>query len=381
MQYLKSNKMTISMLLLLIIAITLGVISAEASGGGFTVTPIFPENQVPETGGFFDLMVKPGMNQNIQVNITNTSSTQVSVSTITFTPTTNINGIIDYGSPGMPDETLEIDFAEVAIPEREVTILTPGETKTLTITLSVPEQGFDGTVLGAIHTINNITDDEIAVAQETGTIINRFTYAIPVRLQITQSEIEPELVFGGISTRLINHRAAIVAEIRNPLPRVTRDVFVSAEVFPQGESNPAFERERIEVEFAPHSIFPLAFVDEAGEGLRPGLYDAVIRLEREDRVWEFSESFEIEAAEAIAMNEGALNLQEAHLQSHVLNTPNNVVVWILVVTGCIIALLVIILIIILKINRDKIVSKSLLKSYQKSRDYQTQQHIAKYEKR
>jgi len=349
MQQLKHIIIVAFVLFALSVTLSFGAFSAGAIGGGFSVTPVLPENQVPDTPGFFDLMVTPGMRQTIEISITNTTSEELSVSTVTFTPTTNINGIIDYGSPGTPDETLTIDFADIAIPERDITVLSPGETRYLSIALSIPDEGFDGIILGAINTINNIDQTEAAQA---GTIISRFTFAIPVRLQITSDEIEPQIIFGGISTRLINHRAAIVAEIRNPLPRITRDVIVSAAVYPQGGNRPVFTRENIEVEFAPHSIFPLAFVDEAGIGLSPGLYTTVIHLERESRVWEFKEDFEVFAAEAIILNEGALNLQALQPSQGLPGVLAYIDLWLLLTLAGTLTLLIIIIVFTIVIRKS-----------------------------
>jgi hypothetical protein len=301
----------LSAFLIVLITFTFSSINAAAIGGGFAVTPFYPENQVPETIGFFDLHVTPAMNQTITISITNTISQEVTVSTTTFTPTTNINGIIDYGAPGTPDETLSIDFAKIAVPERELTTLTPGETKKLSIDISIPDEGFDGILLGVIHTIKSITDEELAKAEETGGIISRYTFAIPVRLQITFDEIEPELLLGEISTRLVNYRAAVVVEIRNPLPRITRYVTARADVFKQGERRPTLTKENLEIEFAPNSVFPLALVDEAAIGFSEGKYTVAVTLEHDGRIWEFSEDFEIHATEAHLINEGALNLQIA----------------------------------------------------------------------
>ncbi|MCL2279419.1 MAG: DUF916 and DUF3324 domain-containing protein [Oscillospiraceae bacterium] len=356
MQQLKCTIKISLVLLVLSVALSFGVFGALGAGvigGGFSVTPVLPENQVPDSLGFFDLMVKPGMEQTIQIIITNTTSEELSVSTVTFTPTTNINGIIDYGSPGTPDETLTTDFADIAIPERDITVLSPGETRYLSIDISIPDEGFDGIILGAINTINNITDEQLAEAANTGTIINRFTFAIAVRLQIGAEEAEPQLVFGGISTRLINHRAAIVAEIRNPLPRITRDVIASAAVYRQGENLPILTREDIEVEFAPHSVFPLAFVDEAGVGLGEGLYTALIRLERDGKVWEFNEDFEILATEAAALSEGALNLQTAQPSEGMSDILAEIELWVLLILGGTLALLAVVAVFTLKVSKNR----------------------------
>jgi len=335
-------------------ALIFGAFRVSALGGGFSVTPIFPENQVHDSLGFFDLLVRPGMRQTIQINITNTSSEEVSVTTTTFTPTTNINGIIDYGSPGTPDETLSFDFAEIALPEREVTVLSSGETELLTIDIAIPDEGFDGIILGAIHTINNITDDELAKVVAAGSIVNRYTFTIPVRLQISHDEIKPELIFGGISTRLINHRAAVVAEVRNPLPRITRDVTASAAVYSQGENRPVFTRDNIEIEFAPHSVFPLAFVDEAGIGLAPGNYTAVIKLEREGNLWEFNEDFEILATEANEINSSALNLQIAPQPKSSLFAPlADINIELLVASATVFLLLIVVSIVIIILRNEK----------------------------
>jgi hypothetical protein len=136
-----------------------------------------------------------------------------------------------------------------------------------------------------------------------GGILSRFTFAVPIRLQISQSsqeEIAPDLLLGEIETKLVNHQAAIVINIRNPLPRITRYVNTTAHVYLHGSETPFMSQEALEVAFAPNSIFPLALVDTLGAGIGSGSYTAKVMLELDGRTWEFTQDFIIESTQAVA---------------------------------------------------------------------------------
>ena len=279
-----------------------------ANTGGFALTPIFPENQDPDTQGFFNIMVTAGQQQEISVRIRNFRDEPITVELSLITASTNRNGIIEYSSPGIQDETMAYAFADIArfLYDSEEIYIPAGQSVDVPIVINIPEEGFDGIILGAVHALLGITDEEIAAA---GTIINRFAGVIPVRLQENDIRIAPDFLLGDVHADVINRRPAVVAEIRNPAPRVTLNVLARVEIIPVGADEPVLTRTNVNVDFAPNSIFHFTITDDMGIGLEAGDYIARVGLEHREMSWSFESQFEILPGEAERLQEAALNIQ------------------------------------------------------------------------
>ena len=299
--------LTIMVIVFLVSVIAPGI-TAEASIGGFSVNPIFPENQIPGETGFFDLLVTPGDRQEIGISVNNRSDEEIQISITLVTATTNRNGIIDYTAPGISDVTLRHGFADIASwpLEGELISISPGYSGEIPIFIDIPSQGFDGIILGAVRVTSELTDEQIA---EGGMIVNRFSHIIVVRMQEegNYTELPADFQLGEVGAGLVNHRATIVADIRNPQARFSRPVTVSSQIFPAGSNTPLFERSDTTVYFAPNSVFEYSMIDDSDAGsvhaLEAGTYLARIQLVYNGIPWEFEREFQIGATEAADLNE------------------------------------------------------------------------------
>ena len=307
----KMYKMYVAAVVLLTCAFALAF-TAEVKAGGFSVAPVFPSNQRAESTGSFNLDMEPGQFQEVFIQVTNQQDNPIEVEINLITPGTNRNGIIDYTSTGVLDETLINSFSDIAfLPVDNIVTIPPNTVAQVPFIIEVPEEGFEGEKLGAVHVLLGITDEELEAA---GTIVNRFANVIAVRLNQVgsppMSSIIPDFVLGGVDMELVNHRASIVANIRHPQPRLSMGALVHSQVYAVGGDSPIFSSENISVDFAPHSIFPLTMTDRAGYGIAPGDYIIRIQMEHEGRNWSFEEAFTIEAQHAAAINVASVNQQQ-----------------------------------------------------------------------
>jgi len=140
--------------------------------------------------------------------------------------------------------------------------------------------------------------------------INQFAHVMIVRLQEGDITIEPDFLLGDVRAEIANHRAAIVADVRNPLPRMTMGVVANAQVYQAGQDTPLFNMVDVDVDFAPNAVFPFTMIDMEGFGVHPGAYLARIQLEHNGRRWEFEREFTVYPQEAAAVNEAAVNQHE-----------------------------------------------------------------------
>jgi len=297
-------------LMFVFLASTFSLSTPAQAMGGFSVSPIFPENQNEATRGFFDLRVVPGERQEFGITINNRNEEDATVSVHLITASTNRNGIINYTSPGYNDETMRHAFSDIASlsPADQGIITIPGGgSRTVQITADIPREGFDGIILGSIRVLEELTEEQIAAG---GMIVNRYSFVLAVRLQQTERDIQPDFLLGDVSAQLVNHRTAIVAQVRHIQPRMTMGATANSQIYVRGENTPLFYREDVSVNFAPNTVFPFVIANNIGRGLEPGHYIARIQLEHEGRTWNLEHEFEITADEAAGLLDAAVDVYE-----------------------------------------------------------------------
>jgi len=332
------KKLTVAIVLaLMIAALTIPVAAMD-----FQVLPELPDNQRHNDSTFFDLLVTPGQRQNLVIEIRNISDNDIVVLVETITASTGRNGQINYTSRGELDETLRFSFEDlVTLPQDhfEVPALSSIE---VAIDLEVPNEWFDGAILGSIRVLREATQEE---RDEGGMIVNQFASVTAVRLVTREDaeEIPVDLALGEITAELINYRASIVVPIRNLQPRIIQGARATARIFPLGANQPIFEYNLERLDFAPNSVFPFSFVDREGYGIEAGDYTAVIEVEHEGEVWSFNQDFHITAQAAATVNESAVNQHGAVRPQQGLT----MWMWIAIIGGGLLLIVIIILIIVL----------------------------------
>ena len=320
-------------------------LSAGANMGGFSVSPIFSENQNPATQGFFDLRVGAGGQQEISISISNLGEEPIDVEVMLVTAATNRNGIISYSGSGQIDRDIPHQFAEMASFPGDGNINIPaGQSAILPITIDLPSDGFDGVILGSVRVLLGISDEERAQA---GMIVNRFAQTIPIRLTHREGIPDPDFLMGGVAAELVAHRAAIVAEIRHPIPRQTMGAAVSAQIYPAGSSDAIFTVSEMSVDFAPNTVFPFSLIDDAGFGIQAGNYTATILIEHDGRTWTFEEPFTIALQEAAAVNTAAANQQQQQQPAGGLAIP----IWVIAAIGAGVVIMVVLIFLVVKSKR------------------------------
>jgi len=282
------------------------VLAMPAAAMEFSVNADLPENQRQNGSLFFDLLVYPGQEQEIEIVISNTSDADIVVLVETIAASTNRNGQINYTSREPRDESLKFSFEDIAkIPESNYVV--PAESSIrVPISLTIPNEPFEGAILGSIRVLREATQEERDAA---GAIVNQFANVTAVRL--VQSEaaenIPADFTLAGLSATLVNYKASIVANIRNPQPIIIKGASANAVVYPLGSEKAIFEQSIETLDFAPNSTFPLSFIDREGYGIEAGDYKAVIEIRYKGQAWNFEQDFTIEPQVAETINDGALN--------------------------------------------------------------------------
>lgn len=267
-------------------------VEAQSSdeGVGFSVQAILPENQ-RETGvTYFDLLVEPDESQTLRVEIFNHEDTPLEVQVTPTTSSTNRNGLIVYEPQEEFDESLEYPISELVELDANTVIVPANNSQIVDVHLDIPEDPFEGYLLGGLHFEKVLTEEE--ENNEGVQIQNRYAYLIGLQVTEDEQQMEFNLELRDIVPTLVNYRTAVVAKIQNDQPNIMSDVIISAEVYEAGGEEPIKTAMMENVQFAPNSTMDFV-IDWENQYLEPGDYQLKLLATSGEYEWEWDESFSI----------------------------------------------------------------------------------------
>ncbi|WP_054711088.1 DUF916 domain-containing protein [Bacillus sp. JCM 19041] len=138
---------------------------AEASEFNFSVTTIIPDNQRDPNKTYYDLVLEPGETQTVEMLLQNDTESDVVIAPTIHSATTNVNGVVEYGSNEIEaDETLQFPLEEWVSTEEEIVVPAGGEFM-LPLQIEMPDEAFDGVIAGGI-TLQEQRESKDATANE-----------------------------------------------------------------------------------------------------------------------------------------------------------------------------------------------------------------------
>lgn len=310
-----------------------------ASSPNFSVQAILPENQKSKNVSYFDFELMPNSQQTIEIAISSVSAVgeERTYKIEVNNATTNRNGLVDYSEGDREkDSSLKIALSEIVKVVPTVTI-PHGETVRVPIQIDMPDEHFEGILLGGI-TVTEVEDELEDTKQQ---VTNVFYYNIG--LALSQGDVTPplELNLVGVSKSQENRRSIISGIIQNPTARILRNLSIDASIHRKGQVKPLFYRSETNMAMAPNSNFDFG-VGTEDQPLKAGSYTMKVKATAEDEEWEWTKAFEITKEEAKKLNETAVGLEI-----------NNTILYIGVAVGLLSALLVIITLLIVTNKRIK----------------------------
>ncbi|WP_086312960.1 hypothetical protein A5821_000532 [Enterococcus sp. 7F3_DIV0205] len=327
------NKRIISLLLLIIMISSLPL-NASAQDGtmNFSVTAVIPDNQIDKTKTYFDLKMKPGQVQELEVSMNNPLDEEVTVENNANTAITNDNGIVDYSNADPKlDETLKAPFSVISEVEKETTIPAKSS-KILKIKVTMPDKELDGVILGGLH-FTEKEDKEKDDKENSGVQIkNRFAFAIGVLIRQNDNIVKPDLKLGKIQPSQVNYRNVLKANIQNTQPVIIQDMEIDARVTKKGSKETLFEQKKPGVRMAPNSNFNFGMSWENQE-FKAGKYTLHMNVSSGSEKWKWSKDFEISQKEAKELNEKAVELKVDYTKWYIIGGVVGVIVLMLITFG------------------------------------------------
>ncbi|HBM3881570.1 TPA: DUF916 and DUF3324 domain-containing protein [Listeria innocua] len=282
-----------------------------AEGNSFSVKAILPANQASSVT-YFDLQMEPKQKQKLDVEITNQSKEQMTINCVANTAITNEMGYVDYSIPKTkPDETLKYPFADITeVSDSEIT-LEPNETKIWSVNIQMPEESYDGIILGGLHfkeKTKEKTEKETKQEKEVQ-IKNEYAYVIGVKLTEKTTIVKPELALNQIKAGSRNYRNVVEINLQNTKATLVGGLAVDSKIYKQGSEKVLHEAKRTDLSMAPNSNFNYS-VDWENQELKPGKYKLHLVAKNKDDKWEWTKDFTISSDEAKKANDKALGLEK-----------------------------------------------------------------------
>ncbi|MGG5370911.1 DUF916 and DUF3324 domain-containing protein [Enterococcus sp. AZ196] len=320
----------------------------EGESAGYSVAKVAPTTpQVDEASSFYDLLVKPGDEIEIQAEVTNHSSSEAKIKMGDYTTYTNSNGEINYSAPlakKKKDKSLKIPFSDIAeIKGASAETLSPGEKKVVAMKINVPQDAPEGVILGSWYFEKEdqaSSDPKKEEKKKTGiNIENRFAYAMAVKLTVQKEIAAPNMNLLKVFPDLNNYQKVINANVQNDQPAIISNLNFTGKVTKKGSSRALITGQLKDRKMAPNSNFNVPFF-LGKEPLKAGKYTLHLKATTTDskwekKTWQWTKDFTITREEADKLNEEAINDPEPE--------PNYLIYLLIAIIGLLVILLLVVL--------------------------------------
>ena len=322
--------------------IFLGILSIFSifanEGVYFSVSSIIPENQINKNLSYFNLKVAPSSSQELKVKIFNNKKHEIKVKAMITPATTCRNGFISYTNLTSYDESLKYPLPDILkLEQSEYTVPAEGSV-TATALLSMPQEHFDGIILGGL--VFTKADDSSEATREnqmSAKIENEYQYVVGVMLSENDNKVTANMNLKYIKSTLANYHTNLAINLQNDTPVIIPNLKISGTVYKKGNSEVYKFTEKENIKMAPNSNFDF-MVDWQNHKFEAGEYRVHVVAQNGEYFWEWDENFTITPEQVNDINKDAVDLISA--------IPN----WVYIVLAILILILVALLSFIIGCN-------------------------------
>ncbi|HHZ6741386.1 DUF916 and DUF3324 domain-containing protein [Enterococcus faecalis] len=262
----------------------------SASDMSYSVKANLPENQRNKEHTYFDLLMEPKQKQTISITFENNSEKPIELEVNYHTAQTNDNGVIDYkGIKERKDSSLAYDLNELITGDQTVK-LNGNEKKEVLYTITMPEQKFEGILLGGFHIHKKVKESSM---NQKVQIKNDYSYVIGIQLTETEEKVTPELKLNTVEPGLNNYRTTLFANLQNTTATMITDMTVTAEVYKEKSKEVLHKTVKNNQSMAPNSNynFPISWDNQS---FQTGKYRLKLNaVDKAGHKWSFNKDFEI----------------------------------------------------------------------------------------
>ena len=306
-ELIRIKRVSCVVLILCLLLPGIAALSEEPAPDGYAIHITIPENQISGDTGYYDLLVTPGQQQALTGTILNRADTEIEVLVQSNTAYTNENGLVQFdGLNDTNDESMAVDFSSITTVVEPAgydqptaddgsrkfdgvvyRVAAKGSTA-FTLLVEVPEEGFDGAVLGGLmFTKLNQGDSDIESAFG---LRNVYRYVKAVRLRESLDEVDPvfEMQSASASVDQVS-RPLLHLGLRNPAPLLVHEITLRGSVYPASSEGAIFTFERNNISMAPNSAMLYNVKFDSKELPPSGEYRVSLELQYDDKIWKFEQ--------------------------------------------------------------------------------------------
>lgn len=294
-------KKKISLFLASIVLLCISTKPSFAVDMTYSVSADIPSNQIDKSLNYFDLMMKPGEEQDVSVTITNQSDEKETFKLSINNALTTENGEIDYTNHGVePDESLNYSMEKLVTNNRQEVEIKPGETTKVIFRISLPTEKIEGIVLGGIHISKQ--QKETASNKKNMTIKNTYSYIIGLQIRQETTSVTPEINLTDIKTSLVNNHLTVVTNLQNSVASLLRKVSIDTKITKKQDSKLLMQTKKENMSIAPNTNFNFLIDGENAE-FSSELYTLNMHVSSDQGDWNFTKDFKVKNKQVIQMTE------------------------------------------------------------------------------
>lgn len=267
-------------------------------GDTFGLTPIYPENQQGSGIGYFNLLMIPGQEQDIELEIKNSSSNDITVTVSCHQSTTSDAGVITYNEDKKSDVSTKYPFKEIAtLDKSELTIPASGSEK-VKVHLKMPSESYKGKIIGGL----TVAEKREATEEEKNqAVVNEFQYAIPIVLYEDEEKVAPELALVNVEPGLRNYRPYIETTLQNKAATNINTMTIDGRIIWRKSGETLISRKETTYKMAPNSSFNFGF-DLQNSAVQAGDFIAEFTITADGKTFNLKKEFTITKAQAEEVN-------------------------------------------------------------------------------
>ena len=228
--------------------------AASVGHDDYSVTYVESDSQRPSARGvgYADVIAAPGSAQTLRYQIQNISAKTIKVDMTKGTAGSSENGSVVYTTENWPNKdfvNLPTRMENHLTVDEPVITLAPGQIKTVTAQLSMPDTAFEGTIAGGVGFKE---ENQYHTASTQYRLNAQVKYDIAVLAQNTEPKIynmQPSVVSEG--AKVIDGQAGFVFHFQNPYPAFINRVKMDVEI--TSPSGKKYHRVQTMMQLAPNT--------------------------------------------------------------------------------------------------------------------------------
>lgn len=276
-------------------------VSAEDSGIGFSIEPIYSSNQIDTKKDFYYLLTKPDIEQMIEVDVISSQKAPIDVAVSIQNGISQSNGQMGYTEDlKQLDKSLKEPFSSLFTKDsiNKVVTVENFEKKRISLKFVPPKESFEGVKVGAlVFSEAKKGDKEKGVGNQ---------YAVRIGALLSESgdtyNDSKTLKLNEVKTTVQNSRKLVIGQLQNPEPKLLDRLNFQGEIQNKKNGKIVKKIKANNYTMAPNSHMNVEF-DWGVDDIKSGSYQMIIKADTPNKTWELKKDFVITSEEANQVNE------------------------------------------------------------------------------